>query len=173
MLDEGLNMAALGHEGNSLQRYIEFDADHHALDMMLCASETKGPPGEREDQLIASDLILNIIAIITVLMLLDSEHSPIASQYETDHPPPVHRAMRLCHALASTYQRERNWDWEYVVDLHDEGWVEASRVAEKLGLAEGRWHGQTMEDMNETLLAEEERQFFAFSQKLDEENQTG
>lgn len=153
-------------------RFVEFDADLHALDMQWQSRDATRPFANRDEDHTASDLVIDVIAMTTVFMLLDAAHSSIDSDYATSHPPPVHRAMRATHTLADAYAQEFGWDWDYVMQLHDEGWTEASRIAAILRMPEGRWRGETTDEMYADLLAEEEQAFMEFSRALDEENET-
>lgn len=165
-IDEALNAASIADTAQETLRFIEFDADHFALDMILMAHEREHPLKALRSEQALGEYILQAVAIIGLFMLLDLRHTRISRQYMTSHPASVHRAMRLTSALAKTYQKGVGWTDDERLNAHDVAWWNASKIARALGLPEGRWHGDHTDDMDVERFRREEKRFLSFSRDL-------
>jgi hypothetical protein len=171
MIDEGLSMsAAPGSQAGRLLQLIEFDADHHALDMILQANVRKGFPDQGADWLM-EDAFKLMLTVILIFLAFDLDHRPVDEAYIGSHPSPIYRAMRLTAAIVTTFHEAFGLDHAKLQDTHDWAWCEAADVARHIGMPEGRWWGED-EDIQafQPRLEALEEDFFAFSRDLDQRN---
>ena len=166
VIDEALSMHLTSSDA-SIFRFLEFDADHHALDMLITAADRERRFSLWTIEESETRCFQWTIAILSTFLLFDIDHIPIDDQYKTSHPAPVHRAMRMSAAISRTFAREFGWEEDRRVDWHDSAWWEVSVIAGLLGLPEGRWRGDRTDDMRWERFVEEERSFIAFSTELD------
>ena len=172
-IDEQENLhynVATEEHGLNLLRFIEFDADHHALDLFMIALEERKPMEQYDEEGSRTRAFVDSLCILCVFLLFDLEYISISESYEGTHPPAVHRAMRATNELVTTWAAMCDWTDQDRIDVHDEAWCAAARVAELLGMPEGRWHGESMSGMNADRLYTEETGFFEFSRRLDSLN---
>jgi len=142
----------LGSErfGDEEVRFIEFDADVHALDIML-VEELKANNVKSLTARQAGDIaFLVAFAAIVVGQILDQGEPDVALQSRRTHPPPVWRAIFLSALLIETIPRETSAGTEEIGDRLNEAWTEAEHVASVLGLTSGRWGGMSREEMQRT-----------------------
>ena len=168
-IDEQLNLANQG-DGDRIQRFIEFDADHHALDMMMTELYRRQDLKTWSEEKGHTEAYLYGVSALVVFICLDAAAKTISTDYEGSHPPPLHRAARVTNEMTQFFKRELGWTDKLAVDLHDDCWIAASYLAEALGFPEGRWFGEDMAGLDLQRLHREEPGFFAFSRALDERN---
>lgn len=151
-------------------RHIEFDADLHAIDMMLISLERERPfeswlKGQSDQQ-----YFLLALAILVVLQAFDLPHAQIDTFYRRSHPAPVHRAMRLVSALSKSFARIFGWDEAQRLREHDHVWYHGAQLALQLGMPKGRWHGSHTKDMGHQRFKIEEAKYLEFAEALDRKN---
>lgn len=172
-IDEALNFTAEQGPKRDAFRNLEYDADHAALDMIILAlnkdvkfSTWSKSRGERE-------FFLQSLAIIILFQVLDEAHSPMRNHYLLSHPAPVHRAMRITNALSFTFAREFSWSDQEREEEHDLAWLAAAEIADLFNMPEGRWHGDTIDDMDHDHFLKEEEKFISFAHMLNALNDEG
>ena len=170
VIDETANMSVLAGDDNEVLRYIEFDADLDALDLLVTSLDRELPLGTWPDDEAGTEFYLHAVAMLGVFQLLDMDHAPINRQYHGSHPAPVHRAMRATGALSRAIGDQVGWTDKRRIEMHDKAWFAAADLASLAGMPPGRWHGDTTDLMDIDRLAKEEKAFFDFSAKLTEYN---
>lgn len=169
-IDEAMNIKPHRGANSDTLRYIEFDADLTALDMILIGLANGNDTLNLDAKEAEKHNFIEAIAIILVFQLLDAKHHDIDVHYKTSHPAPVHRAMRLTSALVKTIGRDVGWSQEDQSEQHDLAWQEAAILAEKNSFPTGRWYGASTEGMASNFLAVEEQKFIEFAKKLNHYN---
>ncbi|WAC49773.1 hypothetical protein OVA03_07700 [Asticcacaulis sp. SL142] len=164
-VDECLNATA-GTNSDDAYRLIEFDADHHGLDLLVVGmiDDTERPWDLDRSQ---TQCFQSAVAILTVFLLFDLDHASVDLQYGSSHPAPVHRAMRLSAALTSTFARLFAWTDEDRIDWHDLAWITVGEIARILELPEGRWRGEFTQGMALARFCKEERALLKFARRFD------
>lgn len=127
-------------------RLIEFDADAHALDMLL-ATET---PDRRLDTWTVEEacetLFVIAFAIIVTLLVIDSDSVPILRQADQGHPPPIWRAVFATSLLLDTVAAAHPLCRPMLEDQLAMAWTEAEAVAVALGRVGSRWRDAVWDD---------------------------
>ena len=170
-IDELFSMSASDGISGELFRHLEFDADHHAIDMMLTAYDQEFPLEEWAEDHARAECFLLSLSLIGVFQALDHEDREVEAHYRTTHPAPVHRAMRLTGAVSRTIGRFAGWSDVERIEHHDNAWVAGAELAERSGRGRDRWMGTGTRRMAQDLFVEEEARFIAFSQALDRINE--
>jgi hypothetical protein len=102
-LDETLAMrAGKEGEGGKLLQMLEFDAEQHALELILWRQIKTGAERFSRDEA-EEDAFKMMLSAILVFMAFDLEHHAIETRYGHSHPAPVHRAMRITSTIFFTY----------------------------------------------------------------------
>ena len=170
-VDELLSLSTSDGISGELFRQLEFDADHHGLDMMLTGYDRKFALRDWPEDHARAECFLFSLSLIGVFLVLDFEDKDVEAHYHTTHPAPVHRAMRLTGALSRTIGRFVGWSEDERIDHHDNAWGAGAELAELFGYGHNRWMGEGIERMDIARFEEEEQRFIAFSKSLDIINQ--
>ncbi|MBV8092154.1 MAG: hypothetical protein JO110_02765 [Acetobacteraceae bacterium] len=139
VIDEAfqLNSSRFGEEQ---LRFIEFDADVHAFDMMLVEAGLMGHSPKRLSTAEVGEITFVLaFAAIVLGQLLDRGEATLALQSLRTHPPAVWRAIFATSLLRETLVRETCAAIEGITDRLNEAWTEAEHVAAALRLSPGRW----------------------------------
>lgn len=166
-IDEALSLHAAedSQEGRLLQM-LEFDADQHALDLVMLR-HTKGGIHKHDRDFVEEDVFKQTLATILTFMAFDLDHRPIERRYTRTHPAPVHRALRLSATILFTYEDFYALPGQQLNQTQNEAWGEAAVVAEILGMPSGRWWGPgdlAAFDKRHRQLSED---YLAFAEELD------
>lgn len=153
--------------GDDLLRFLEFDADVHALDIQMHAADALGAFADDAPGGVEGDFFIHLLAMLLVFQILDAEHRPVEAADAASHPAPIHRALFLSDVMVRSFADASGLTEESLVELHDEVWFEASIVARGLRLPEGRWHGAHMDDAHRERLEALRPRIVAFSKSLD------
>jgi hypothetical protein len=130
----------LDEQASPLNRYLELDADVHALDMWLAITEAAGDFPSSEGLL----LDLYFQRVFTLLLLyqgLDTGNMTIRQQQRLNHPPPVHRALLLASAIRQTMPDRFGLSQASIENAHHQAFWEAGVAAKTAKLTEDRWWG--------------------------------
>lgn len=124
------------------RRYIELDADLHAVDMWLAVSEME------DDFPTAQDLLLDLYfqKLLTLILLhhaYDREGLPVTRRGVASHPAAIHRAMMFDQMLFATFIDRYQLPRDAMLNVQNQAWWEASVAAEAAGLVKNRWWGQS------------------------------
>lgn len=168
-IDEALN-AQTDRPGNVFMRNVEFDADFHAVDLLIGSLEKTTDLNSWSEDRASTDHFLRLIAVICFFQMFDEDHQPIDKQYRSTHPAIVHRAVRTSSVLSKAIAHDFDWDDSRRIDEHDNAWLAAAQVALETGMPTGRWHGADTHRMGLARLQREEQRFFEFSRELDRFN---
>lgn len=169
LIDEALNAQA-NRPGNAVMRNIEFDADFHAIDLLVEYLEKNAGLNTWSVERAATEHFLRLVAVICFFQMFDADHLPMDKQYQSTHPAIVHRAIRATSVLSKAIAGELNWAESRRIDEHDEVWLAAAQLARDIGMPTGRWHGAHTHRMGLARLDREERSFIRFSRRLDRYN---
>lgn len=151
-------------------RQLEFDADLHGLDLLLCELDDESTVANLDFTDQVTEAHLYGVSILGLYLCLDSQRTENTVTYKHSHPPPIHRAVRVLHALMSFFGDASDWDDQVIRALHDECWSMNAEVAIHLGFPMGRWHGENLDQLELHTLWKQEDPFFKVSKELDKRN---
>ncbi|MDE4142144.1 hypothetical protein [Phaeobacter gallaeciensis] len=172
-IEEKLSFSTVSDPKRDALRNLEYDADHTGLDMLMISLDRDLRMASWSEEQASREFFLQSLAIIALFQLLDEAHSPLSTHYALSHPAPVHRAMRLTHALSFTFATQFNWTDATREEEHDLAWLAAADIARQLKMPEGRWHGASTDGMDHAHFMKEEKEFIAFAEKLNALNASG
>lgn len=148
-------------DSHRLRQNIEFDADFHGIDLMIAswmerreAGVEAGSQEPIDHDVATSELFLHSLGVVLVHMLLDLEHREIRTARGKKYPAAVHRATRSASTCERAFRDEFKLKPEVSMSLHDDAWGEVSIAARGLQFPPGRWHGETTENMHNSLFEE-------------------
>jgi hypothetical protein len=166
VIDEALDFSSSASD-EELRRYVEMDADDHALDIIVTCLDDEAPMAKLTLGQAHAELFRQMTAAIFVTCLFDAEHGPIERQMQTTHPPPVHRATRAVDLLYDAFGGRCHLDRQTLVDTRDEAWAAVGRFAMAIGNPVGRWHGDGFRDHSQALMEKSMKGYEQFTKDLD------
>lgn len=124
------------------RRYIELDADVHAVDMWLAITEAA------DDFPASDDLRLDLYfqKLLTLILLhhaYDRDGGPVLRRGRTTHPAAIHRAMLFDQMLFATFMDRYQLPRKAMLNVQNQAWWEASVAAQAAGLVKNRWWGDS------------------------------
>ena len=150
-IEEALAASSTGR-GTHRRRMMELDADATALDMMLMEINAEHPLADWRPDDIEDEYFNTLLAVIVLCQVFDHDHQPLEPQQKRTHPAPVLRAIRFGEVLHATYEGQSLGDPVRMYGIGDQAWWEASTLAEADGLLRGRWWGDDMADVPQSLV---------------------
>ena len=124
------------------RRYIELDADVHAVDMWLEITEAAADFPASEG--LRLDLYFQkLLTLILLHQAYDRDGRPVQRRGRATHPAAIHRAMLIDQMLFGTFRDRYQLSREAMLNVQNQAWWEASVAAEAAGLVKNRWWGES------------------------------
>ncbi len=132
--------SGIDEQGGALGRYLELDADVHALDMWLAiAEDAEDFPTSDALQL---DFYFNKVFTLQLFyQTLDAANLSIRAQSRTRHPAPIHRALLLSMVMRRTIPERHGLSTQVVENAHHQAMWESGVAARLANRVEDRWWG--------------------------------
>ena len=131
---------SVDERSGSLGRYLEIDADIHALDMWLAIAEVADDfPRSQEGQL---ELYFQKVFTLQIFyQAFDATNLPLRVHRRREHPAPIHRAVVVTAAMAQSIPQRLGLTTKAIENAHHQAMWEASVAARAANLVEDRWWG--------------------------------
>ena len=129
----------IDERSGSLGRYLEIDADIHALDMWLAITEVADDfPKSEQGQL---ELYFQKVFTLQIFyQVFDAANLPLQA-HRREHPAPIHRALVATAAMAQSIPQRLGLTTKTIKNAHHQAMWEASIAARTANLIEDRWWG--------------------------------
>lgn len=123
---------------NFKHRFLEYDADNFAFDLMVWQVETRFGPLRKSNPDATSMVFQMYLAALLIFLLLDRNTPRLAFSDKTSHPPLLARAAQLTQTLFDIF-RDTDIPLQNVGSEIKRTLTGCCRLALHLGIPNGRW----------------------------------